>query len=672
MKSKIWLPLVILAILASLLSADDELNFLGDDVIPPSVHELLLTAPRAEDYPEAKACWILKREDITLIDDSRYEKDVHYLIKLFTYRGRREYSNFKFIYDTTFQQIEILQARSINPTEDSMVFRASPIPTHSVNEITPPHLSGAGDYVQRKELVLSLPEVSESSFVEIKVRFKNVGTPPYPFGGHTVIVDEDPVLNAKYSIIHNDNRIRYETANGLDNPLILQDTIRWEMKNYRGLVLEEGLPPASEFLPVITKTTQLTWTDVASSFAKLFLPRAIVTEQIREVTNRVTEGKSGEEAIWAISNWVADEINTVRISLGQQHYTPNDAERVLNNGRGDCRDLSTLILAMLKAKDIEAHPVLVNRRGSRIRENIPTIAQFDHIIVRATHNGEHYYIDPYLTNAPNGSMGVLSGERGFLVRTGGQEFINLPEEESKDNRLEVYYDGRLDKDGTLKGTVRVQSYGMMDGLVRSQLRDRTPRRMKMVYEDLVSNISSGARLLSDTTGIVDDRSTPIWFELDFEVKEFASLQKDMMVMQFPLNPALFASIDLPSSMRERKFPYFNRYPAEVYVEHRLQIPTEYKVVHMTNPVRMNNAVGTFIIDTYQEGEELVFSRELKLPQRMISAEKSPQFIDILRAYRLPKNRLLLLEEAEGQELIRPIPTRVPMGTRSAEDFWEEK
>ncbi|MFP4459388.1 MAG: DUF3857 domain-containing protein [Candidatus Zixiibacteriota bacterium] len=645
----------------------------GDDIVSPEILQMIQEAPEYSEYPDAKALWLMKHEHINMIDEYRYEKDIHYLIRIFSYKGKKAYSNFKFNYDTTFQDIEIIQARSFNQTEDSLVYDIAPIPMHSVNEITPPHLTGAGDYVQRKQMVLSVPAVNESSFIEIKVKVKNTDKPPYPYGGYNVLVDEDPVLDARFGFVPGDVRLHYEYSNGATEPVTPQDTIRWDIKDYGGINAEEGLPPATEFLPTVTVTTQLTWTDEASYFAKKFLPRAIVTDKVRKIASEASSGKGGADKIWAIADWVSEEINKVYMELGEQDYTPNEAEKVIDNGSGDCRDLSILLLAMFKAEGIEAHPVLVNRNGRKIREEIPTIRQFNHVIVRATVDGEYYYIDPYMSNAPHGTLGYLSGEKGLLVKLGGYEFIDFPKKSPEANRLEIKYDIKLDKEGLLKGKLYAKSYGMIDGDMRSKLRDKSPRKMTMIYEDLVSSISAGAELKNDTTGIRDDRDVNLWFEVEFEAEDFASLQKDMMVIEFPGNPVTFASITLPSSIGDREFPYYTDYPAEIFVEYRMDIPEQYRVVYLTQPVEIDNEIGSFKIESREEGRNILLTRDLKISQKMVQPDEYGKFQEILRALRLPKNKLLLLEDKDARKIIRPNPAgKVPTSTRSVNDVPKEK
>ena len=59
---------------------------------------------------------------------------------------------------------------------------------------------------------------------------------------------------------------------------------------------------------------------------------------------------------------------------------PHDADVVIANGYGDCKDHATLFAALLQAKGIASEPVLINANNSYALPDAPTLAQFNHLI----------------------------------------------------------------------------------------------------------------------------------------------------------------------------------------------------------------------------------------------------------------------------------------------------
>ena len=63
---------------------------------------------------------------------------------------------------------------------------------------------------------------------------------------------------------------------------------------------------------------------------------------------------------------------------------PLPAGEVFDNGFGDCKGLGTLLISMLRAADIESHPVLVRTRSAGpLDTSAPNMTQFNHFIVWA-------------------------------------------------------------------------------------------------------------------------------------------------------------------------------------------------------------------------------------------------------------------------------------------------
>jgi transglutaminase-like putative cysteine protease len=58
--------------------------------------------------------------------------------------------------------------------------------------------------------------------------------------------------------------------------------------------------------------------------------------------------------------WVSKNIRYVAIDIGNSGIVPHDADSVLANAYGDCKDHAVLYSALLKAKGIQSETVLIN------------------------------------------------------------------------------------------------------------------------------------------------------------------------------------------------------------------------------------------------------------------------------------------------------------------------
>ena len=70
----------------------------------------------------------------------------------------------------------------------------------------------------------------------------------------------------------------------------------------------------------------------------------------------------------------------VALEFGRGGIIPHNADSVLANGYGDCKDHTALFAAMLKAKGIASNLVILNATDIHTLAKVPTIAPFNHMI----------------------------------------------------------------------------------------------------------------------------------------------------------------------------------------------------------------------------------------------------------------------------------------------------
>ena len=88
---------------------------------------------------------------------------------------------------------------------------------------------------------------------------------------------------------------------------------------------------------------------------------------MQALADRLTAGAAEQrEVALRLYHYVASEIRYVAAFLGDGRVVPRDAETVLAEGWGDCKDHSALLQALLAAKGIEAQPALISLRDTYI------------------------------------------------------------------------------------------------------------------------------------------------------------------------------------------------------------------------------------------------------------------------------------------------------------------
>jgi hypothetical protein len=107
-----------------------------------------------------------------------------------------------------------------------------------------------------------------------------------------------------------------------------------------------------------------------------------VTPAIASLAEDITRGKTERrEQAEAIFDWVTGNIRYLAVVIGVGRVVPNPPETVIANRYGDCKDVATLMNALLAAKGIASEYALINTNPVYQLDATPQVASFNHVIL---------------------------------------------------------------------------------------------------------------------------------------------------------------------------------------------------------------------------------------------------------------------------------------------------
>ena len=182
--------------------------------------------------------------------------------------------------------------------------------------------------------------------------------------------------------------------------------------------------------PLIQASTFADWGEVSSVMAPLFRTEGTIAAD-SPVARQVAAIEAAHSdpltrAVGAL-RVVQDEITYLLNGLQGGNYIPQSPAETWDKRYGDCKAKSLLLLAMLREMGIEAEAVLVSSgTGDALPGLLPMPAAFDHVIVRATIDGEPYWLDGTTSGA---SLAVVDEAPPFAnalpVRIAGAELMPI-------------------------------------------------------------------------------------------------------------------------------------------------------------------------------------------------------------------------------------------------------
>ena len=155
----------------------------------------------------------------------------------------------------------------------------------------------------------------------------------------------------------------------------------WSYRNKQIALPESSAVSALDYGPIIVATTFKDYGVVAAAYNARAAAKAVPTDRIKKLANEVTLNlHTPREQAKALYLWVADNIQFAGNCVGVGSVVPHDADLVLANRMGDCKDHATLLQSLLAVKGIASTPVLINSGDAYTLPEVPAVDIFNHVI----------------------------------------------------------------------------------------------------------------------------------------------------------------------------------------------------------------------------------------------------------------------------------------------------
>lgn len=613
------------------------------------VQQLSAEIPGAEEYPDADAIFAAVQEIISVDENGSRSIDRNLLIRILTLMGREEYSNQTFLYNSDQSELSVVKGRTVRASG-----RSKDVDADAVNDVTPAFLAGATVYANVLEKVVSFPVAGAGSTLELQLHESRSPSDDGSFSGIEFMGGSDPFMYHEVLLeAPADREVRTYTTTGAHSDLKMSEergegVFRWSMRDIPPIAPEPNMPPMNELLPMVVYSSYEDWNDPATAFAGTFFPHVQTGGTVSERVAELTEGStSRDDSVRAIFLDVATGIRNVHLSLGVGGYEPNDAETVLSNRYGDTRDKAVLLISMLRAADIEAYPAMVKATLGRFIEEVPTLLQFNRMLVALPSGDGYTFLDPFLDDVVYGYRRWGRGNTALVVTDEGTgELVSVPRFKPAENESRRILIAELAEDGSANVEAACDLVGYFDRTARRALKDATPAEEKQLFERSAYKISPGSTYVSHEQSDLSELIEPARVAVAIDSPDFAVRQGNMMIVRVPEFPFGFADFGHEPTMSERESPY--DLPCESRVEYSatVLVPDGYEVVRMPETVSFTTPDATFTLDCSwsEEDEAIRWSRVVEVTQKRIPPERYGDFKSGHDAMSSPKNGLILLRK----------------------------
>ncbi len=277
--------------------------------------------------------------------------------------------------------------------------------------------------------------------------------------------------------------------------------------------VEAELPSDIPAYPSITFSTGDAWHQVAEEYGKI-VDKQISGVDLKYLVGKLIAGKvSRDEKAAAILGYLGREVRYTGVEFGESALVPHLPSETLARKYGDCKDKSSLLVAMLRVAKIPAYVALLNA-GSRedVAPDLPGVGLFDHAIVYVPGNPDLWIdaTDEYarLGEIPNGDQGRLA----LIARPGGGDsLVRTPVASSAENALIEKREVYLAENGPARIIETSQPHGSSESSYRRSYADK---QSKAANDELTEYVKS--QYLAEKLDRMD-RSDPTDLSRQFEL-----------------------------------------------------------------------------------------------------------------------------------------------------------
>jgi cytochrome c-type biogenesis protein CcmH/NrfG len=353
------------------------------------VYALAKAAPSAAAYPEDRVLIVYDEVQRVVYKSGASEEKRIFVLKVLDEKGVDDWKEYSIGYNSD-QRMVVEKAEVIKQN-------GTKVPAETNNN----------------QLVFTNLEAGDAIHYTYKLENYNKGRLASHFWDRYYFTHFLPYLTTKYSLlISPEVKFQHKVTQQPLKPVVTKpdadfDLYVWSKEKQEALKYEDKMPAMADVGQALHLTSIPDWNYVSNWYSDLASEKAKADFEVKEVVADLFKDKAhftAEAKVKAIYDYIISNIKYSSVSFRQSGLIPQKASTVLNTRIGDCKDVSTLFVAMCKEVGIDASLVLVNTRENGLYDlELPSI-EFNHCIAKVDLNGKSHYLELTSNFLPFGSL----------------------------------------------------------------------------------------------------------------------------------------------------------------------------------------------------------------------------------------------------------------------------
>jgi hypothetical protein len=414
-----------------------------------------------------------------------------------------------------------------------------------------------------------------------------------------------PILHKSYSVeLPKDKPIQFKFFNGEVTPMAAFTDggmkYTFTKENIEPVKQEAHMVDISNVCQKLLISTTVSWKDksewfygVNEHFAFNFTPE--IKKKVDEITAKC---KTDEEKIDKLNHWVAHYIRYSGLSMGKgEGYTLHPADMNYRDRQGVCKDKASMLISFLRAANFNAYPAMT-MAGARI-EDFPA-DHFNHCVVALREkDGTFRMLDPTWVPWVREEWSSAEQEQQYLVGyKDGQPLRTTPYSPPEKHYYRIVSNCRIDRKGTLTGTLKLSAEGQTDSRMRRYSQRLFKAERDAYFTGIFREVFPGAEIRKLRYQDPWDISANMTATFSFKIENYAVVKGDSFYFRSPAlmytaNDPVNRMLKWKFSDEKRAYGFRSSCTKLIDIQETIQLPGILDAIRSKLPEKRDKISGDF-------------------------------------------------------------------------------
>ncbi len=409
------------------------------------------------------------------------------------------------------------------------------------------------------------------------------------------------------------------------------DVLRvWEASNIPAIKYEPYMSNLTDIAPMLHFSSFPDWDYIVQWYAELAQAKSKTDFEVESIAAELFQNAPGltdREKVEKIYQYIVSEIRYRSVSFLQSGLIPQRASTTLSARQGDCKDVSTLFVALCNTQQIPANLVLVNTLDNGRQDMVLPSINFNHCIAKVELEEEAFFVELTSENLPFASLWAPDVDAFTLeipadpTRTSVRPTLLNPSNRPPDYTRRS---ARVTFDGT---TMYVDKQSQKSGIIAASMRDSyknlgNVQQLKEIQQ-AVSTDFPGIKVTKVAFGpnLAANEET-LDYEYAYEIPDVFSEVAGMQIFRLPWADNFSATDVISTSEREHPLEAWQfTWSPQQEETLRIQIPDGMTLLEVPADVSYTLPELAYTLTFRQTDNALVAIRKYEMLVRKVDPER---------------------------------------------------